>query len=69
MPEKLLQIEQAPPRGDWTDATVPFRKGFFCYGGTPKSVSALGLPNPRKWQPFDPDWQLPSGWKVQSSPA
>jgi len=63
MPEKLLQIEQEPPRGDWTDPTVQFRKGFFCYGGTPKSVSALGLPNPRKWQPFDPDWQLPPGWK------
>jgi len=63
MPEELLQIEQAPPRGDWTDAAVEFRKGSFCYGATPKSTSYLGLSNPRKWQPFDADWQLPSDWK------
>jgi Fe-S oxidoreductase len=63
MPEELLQIEQAPPRGDWTDASVQFRKGSLCYGATPKNASYLGLANPRKWQPFDADWQLPPDWK------
>jgi Fe-S oxidoreductase len=63
MPEKLLQIEQNPPRGDWTDAAVEFRKGSFCYGSVQKHAAYLSLPNPRKWQPFDVDWQLPSDWK------
>ena len=63
MPEQLLSIEQNNPEGDWRDAKVEFRKGTICYGGAPKHVAYLGLPNPREWQPFDADWKLPPNWK------
>ena len=63
MPEKLLQIEQKRPQGQWQDAQVKFRKGTICYGAAPKNLTYLGLPNPREWQPFDKDWKLPENWK------
>ncbi len=62
-PEKLLQIDHRPPPKDWMDASVEFRKGFYNYSAVVKSVAYLGLPNPRKWQPTDDDWQLPENWK------
>ncbi len=62
-PEQLLQIDYRPPRKDWRDPTVEFRKGVFCYSAAPKNLEYLGLPNPRKWQPFDADWKLPPNWK------
>ncbi len=61
--EQLLQIDYRPPAKDWRDPTVEFRKGVFCYSAAPKNLEYLGLPNPRKWQPFDPDWKLPPDWK------
>jgi Fe-S oxidoreductase len=63
MAEALTQIEPQPPRGDWRDPKVAFRKGVFCYSAAPKNLKALGLPNPREWQPFDADWKLPPDWK------
>ena len=63
MPEALPQIEPKPPRGDWRDPKVEFRKGVFCYSAAAKNLTALGLPNPREWQPFDADWKLPPDWK------
>ena len=62
-PEALAQIEYRPPLRDWRDPSVEFRKGVFCYSAAPKNVEYLGLPNPRKWQPFDTDWKLPPDWK------
>src|SRR5574341_475591 len=62
-PEELLQIDYRPPRKDWRDPTVEFRKGVFCYRAAPKNLEYLGLPNPRKWQPFEKDWKLPTNWK------
>ncbi|HWT80115.1 MAG TPA: (Fe-S)-binding protein [Candidatus Methylomirabilis sp.] len=62
-PEQLLQIDYRPPRKDWRDPAVEFRKGVFCYSAAPKNLEYLGLPNPRKWQPFDKDWKLPPNWK------
>jgi Fe-S oxidoreductase len=61
--EQLVQIDYRPPRRDWTDPHVEFRKGTFCYSALPKNVAYLGLPNPREWQPFDADWKLPADWK------
>ena len=61
--EQLVQIDYRPPRRDWTDPRVEFRKGTFCYSALPKNVAYLGLPNPREWQPFDADWKLPADWK------
>ncbi|HSB69588.1 MAG TPA: (Fe-S)-binding protein [Candidatus Methylomirabilis sp.] len=62
-PEALAQIDYRPPCRDWRDPSVEFRKGVFCYSAAPKNVEYLGLPNPRKWQPFDTDWKLPPDWK------
>jgi Fe-S oxidoreductase len=63
MPEPLIQIDLKPPSGDWRDPHVEFRKGSYNYSATPKNLEALGLPNPRLWQPTDPDWKLPPDWK------
>jgi len=62
-PETLVQIDYRPPRKDWRDARVEFRKGVFCYSAAPKNLEYLGLPNPRKWQPYDQNWKLPPNWK------
>ena len=63
MQETLIQIEPKPPRGDWRDPHVEFRKGSMCYSAAPKNLTYLGLPNPRVWQPTDSDWKLPPDWK------
>lgn len=63
MPEPLVQIEPKPPRGDWRDPKVEFRKGAMCYSAAAKNLTYLGLPNPRAWQPTDSDWKLPPDWK------
>lgn len=63
MPEPLVQIEPKPPQGNWMDPHVEFRKGSICYSAAPKNLTALGLPNPRTWQPPDSDWKLPLNWK------
>ncbi len=62
-PEQLAQIDYRPPRKDWRDPSVEFRKGVFCYSAAPKNLEYLGLPNPRKWQPYDQDWKLPPNWQ------
>jgi Fe-S oxidoreductase len=62
-PEQLVKIDYKPPKKDWRDPKVEFRKGVFCYSATPKSVAYLDMPNPREWQPFDKDWKLPQDWK------
>ena len=61
-PEELIQISYDPPRGDWRDARVDYRKGTFCYGAAAKNVRYLDMPNPRDWQPFEQDWKLPPNW-------
>lgn len=37
--EQLVQIDYRPPRRDWTDPRVEFRKGTFCYSALPKNVA------------------------------
>ncbi|MBS0398799.1 MAG: (Fe-S)-binding protein, partial [Proteobacteria bacterium] len=61
--EPDIRIELKPPRGDWRDPRVEFRKGTFSNAALPKDLTYLGLPNPRKWSPTDMDWQLPPDWK------
>ncbi|MFP5276552.1 MAG: sulfate reduction electron transfer complex DsrMKJOP subunit DsrK [Acidobacteriota bacterium] len=63
MQETLVQIEPKPPRGDWRNPHVEFRKGAMCYSAAGKNLTYLGLPNPRSWQPSDLDWKLPPDWK------
>ncbi|MFB3817767.1 MAG: sulfate reduction electron transfer complex DsrMKJOP subunit DsrK [Candidatus Methylomirabilales bacterium] len=61
-PDDLARVEYGP-RGDWREPAAAFRKGAYCYAAGPKHVEYLGLPNPRKWQPTEPDWKLPPDWQ------
>jgi len=63
-PEELAKkINYEPPKKDWLDPTVEFKRGVYNYSGIQKNVEYLQLPNPRHWQPEDPDWKLPENWK------
>ncbi len=62
-PAALSTVDYEPRGKSWLDPRVEFRKGTFCYSAAPKNLVALGLPNPREWQPFDADWKLPPDWK------
>lgn len=62
-PEELAQINLRPPRRGWMDIPVEFKPGTWCYSAAPKNLRALGLPNPREWQPTDADWKLPAHWQ------
>lgn len=61
--EQLVQIDYQPPRQGWMDTPVQFRPGTWCYSAAPKNLKYLGMPNPREWQPSDPDWKLPENWR------
>jgi Fe-S oxidoreductase len=66
MAEKpTIEIVLTPPAETnwWRRATAVFRKGTFSNAGLPKSLQYLDMPNPRKWEPTDLDWQLPDNWK------
>ncbi|MDY6905077.1 MAG: (Fe-S)-binding protein [Thermodesulfobacteriota bacterium] len=63
-PEELLaRIDHRPPSTGWMDAAVEIREGMYCYASNPKSVEYVGLPNARKWDPLEDDWQLPDNWQ------
>ena len=62
-PAHLAAVDFALPRRAWRDLPVEFRKGTYNYATPRKHVEALGLPNPREWQPHDADWKLPPDWK------
>ncbi len=63
-PEELSHIDYRPPGTGWRETPVDFRPGTWCYSATPKSLTALDLPNPRVWQPSDADWKLPENWRA-----
>ncbi len=62
-PEELARIDHKPPRTPWMDTPPEFKEGVYCYGGQPKYLEAVGMPNPREWRPQDEDWLLPADWK------
>jgi Fe-S oxidoreductase len=62
-PDELLRIDLKPPKTGWMETPVDFRPGTWSYSAAPKNLRALGLPNPREWQPSDQDWKLPENWK------
>ncbi len=63
-PEELAKIEHSPPLMEgWMDRPVEIREGFYCYGAKGKNLAAVGMPNPRDWNPADEDWKLPEDWK------
>jgi Fe-S oxidoreductase len=62
-PEDLLKFDYDPPKKDWMDPSVAFRKGTYCHSCAPKHLEYLEMANPRVWQPHDKDWKLPENWK------
>ena len=63
MADPKISIEPPLPSGNVLEARVEFRKGTYSHPAKPKDLTALGLPNPRDWQPEDADWKLPPDWK------
>ncbi len=61
--EDLLSVDYRPPRTDWMDTPVDFRRGTYCYPGKVKNLKILDLPNAREWAVGDDDWKLPDDWK------
>ena len=37
-PEELIKIDYKPPRKDWMDPKVEFRKGFYNYSAVPDKL-------------------------------
>jgi Fe-S oxidoreductase len=63
-PEELLKnVTYKPKFVNWMDVPVEFQKGTFNYAGSEDALIYLDQPNPRKWQPTDPDWKLPENWQ------
>ncbi|MEW5722575.1 MAG: sulfate reduction electron transfer complex DsrMKJOP subunit DsrK [Thermodesulfobacteriota bacterium] len=63
-PEELSKINHVPPWfTGWKNLALNFRPGTFCYSANPKSIEAVGMPFPRKWDPLEKDWRLPENWK------
>jgi Fe-S oxidoreductase len=65
-PEELSQIKHSPSffKKGWMNTPAEIKSGTFCYAGQPKNLEAVGLPNPRAWNPLDADWKLPDNWKT-----
>ncbi len=62
-PEELSKVNLQPPAQRWMETPAVFKPGTWCYSAAPKNLKALGLPNPREWQPSDADWKLPENWR------
>jgi Fe-S oxidoreductase len=62
-PDELAKIDYTIPKTDWMNTPTVFKEGMFCHGSKPKSLEAVGFPNPRDWRPADADWKLPENWK------
>ncbi|MDY6878722.1 MAG: (Fe-S)-binding protein [Desulfatiglans sp.] len=63
-PETIAKIDHTPPlmRG-WMDTPAEIKPGIACYGAKEKSLSYVGMPNARDWNPLEDDWKLPENWK------
>ena len=63
--ELARDIHYDLPKTGWMEHKVDFKekKGNWCYSGIPRAIEYVEMPNPRKWQPDDKDWKLPSNWK------
>jgi len=64
-PEEIRQIDYRPPNSNWMNAKIDFeeKQGNWNWASVPGAIEYLDLPNPRKWQPNQEDWQLPENWK------
>ncbi|UCH84895.1 MAG: (Fe-S)-binding protein [Candidatus Latescibacterota bacterium] len=61
--EDLAKVDLNPPKKDWMDPKVEFKKGTYNYGSNPGSMKYLGMPFVRKLDPTAEDWELPENWK------
>jgi Fe-S oxidoreductase len=61
--DELTKVRLQPPPKAWMETPAEFRPGTWCYSAAAKNLKALGLPNPREWQPSDADWKLPENWR------
>jgi Fe-S oxidoreductase len=61
--EELAKVDLKPPKRDWMDPTVEFKKGSYNYGSNPASMEYLEMPFVRKLTPTEDDWELPENWK------
>jgi Fe-S oxidoreductase len=62
-PQEMINIDYHPPKKEWFDPKVEFKRGFYNYAAVPERLDYLGLPNPGKWQPTQEEWPLPENWK------
>jgi Fe-S oxidoreductase len=63
-PEDMAKsIKYNVPPSNWMDTPAELVKGCYNHAGNPDSLKYVDQPNPRKWQPMDADWQLPTNWK------
>jgi len=61
--EELSRVNYEMPKKVWSKVETTFEPGTYCYGEKAGPVGILGLPNPREWDPADPDWKLVPDWK------
>ena len=63
-PEETAKIDHKPPLFQgWMDTPIEIRPGIYCYGGNPKNLEYVDMPNPREWNPLEDDWKLPENWE------
>ncbi|NQT55858.1 MAG: (Fe-S)-binding protein, partial [Desulfobacteraceae bacterium] len=63
-PEETAKIDHKSPLFQgWMDTPTEIRPGIYCYGGNPKNLKYVDMPNPREWNPLDDDWKLPENWE------
>ncbi len=61
--DEFIKIDHSTPSTGWMDTPAKIRPGMYCYASNYRSVEALGLPNARRWNPLDDDWQIPDNWQ------
>jgi len=63
-PEETAKIDHKSPLFQgWMDTPTEIMPGIYCYGGNPKNLEYVDMPNPREWNPLEDDWKLPENWE------
>jgi len=63
--DEMWRVDFTPPSKHWMDTKPVFanQMGNWIYPGKAKHLEYLSIPNPRKWEVTQDDWQLPKDWK------
>lgn len=59
MEETPTLMKGVAPKKEWIDDLAQFQGGDFCHPTKENILEYHKMPNPRKWNPLDDDWQLP----------